>query len=397
MTSTKQTIVGIDLGTHLTRVVVCEKNQNASLPRIIGTGSAPSQGVRHGYIANKALATKSLIKALQQAQKNSGRPIKKAYLSIGGISLTSQTVANSTLISKSDSAISPADVNGLISGAEELIDQKYKNRRILHSFPLEYKVDGKVVHGDPVHLRGSRLEAVVLFLTCLEHHLDDLIDVVHAAGISVEDIVASPIALSSLTLSPRQKMVGSVLLDIGSETSTITVFENNHPLSVEVFPLGSSNITNDIALGFRVPLEEAEKIKTGDNDNLAFSKKKIDSIIEARLSDIFELVQNHLKKLGRHGALPGGIMISGGGSTLSTLEEFAKLTLKLPSKVVHIEHMHTSRRHITDSSWLVAYSLCNWAMYNASNSFSYKKNLKMPAFVKSAGKSIGKAFKKILP
>ena len=397
MSSTKQTIVGIDLGTHLTRVVVCERNPNTSLPRIIGTGSASSHGVRHGYIANKGLASKSLAKALNEAQKNSGRPIKKAYLSIGGISLASQTVANSTLISKSDSAISPADVEGLIAGAEELITQKYKNRRILHSFPLEYKVDGKVVHGDPVHLRGSRLEAVIMFITCLEHHLDDLIDVVHAAGISIEDVAAAPIALSSLTLTPRQKMVGSVLLDIGAETSTITVFENNQPISIEVFPLGSSNITNDIALGFRVPLEEAEKIKTGDNDNVMFSKKKIDDIIEARLSDIFELVQNHLKKLGRHGALPGGIMISGGGSTLSTMEEFAKHTLKLPSKVVHVEHMHTSRRHITNSSWLVAYGLCNWAMYTQSATFTYKKRFRMPKLLTGAGKVIARGLKKILP
>lgn len=390
-------IVGIDLGTHLTRVVICEHNPNTSLPRIIGTGFSSSQGVRHGYIINKALATKALIKAIQQAQKNSGHTIKKAFLAIGGISLTSQTVVNSTLISRSDSAISPADVDGLISGAEELIIQKYKNRRILHSFPLEYKVDGKVVHGDPVHLRGTRLEAVVLLVTCLEHHLDDLIDVAHAAGISVEDVVASPMALSSLTISPRQKMVGSILLDIGAETSTVTVFENNQPLSVEVFPIGSSNITNDIALGFRVPLEEAEKMKTGDNENASFSRKKIDEIIEARLSDIFELIDNHLKKLGRQGALPGGIMISGGGSSLSTLEEFAKHTLKLPSKVVHIEHMHSSRRHITDSSWLVAYGLCNWAMYDAAPVFSRKRNFVMPKIVTNAKEALTKAIKKILP
>ena len=174
----------------------------------------------------------------------------------------------------------------------------------------------------------------------------------------VEDFVAAPLAASLVTLTKQQKMAGVVLANIGSETVSIVVFENNLPISLEIFPIGSNDITNDIALGLRVPLEEAEDIKRGAIVGGNFSRKKLDEIVEARLSDIFELIEAHLKKLGRSGLLPAGIVLTGGGSAIETVDDLAKAALRLPSRVASVSFGDNIRGQIKDASWSVAYGLC---------------------------------------
>jgi cell division protein FtsA len=122
-----------------------------------------------------------------------------------------------------------------------------------------------------------------------------------------------------------------ILANIGAETVSIVVFENNIPISLEVFPIGSVDITHDIALGLKIPLDDAERIKLGSDTGVSVSRKKLEEIIDARLSDIFELIENHLKKIGRNGLLPAGIIMIGGGSGTPNIEEVAKATLKLPT------------------------------------------------------------------
>jgi cell division protein FtsA len=150
--------------------------------------------------------------------------------------------------------------------------------------------------------------------------------------------------------------VGVALVNIGSETVTLSVFENGLPLSFHSFSIGSSDITNDIALGFKIPLEKAEDLKRGDlEDN--FSKKKLDEIIEARLSDIFELIENHLKKIKRSELLPAGIVFVGGGANISGIEELSKSILKLPASLGSTEIFGNTKTKLRDSSWFTVLGL----------------------------------------
>jgi cell division protein FtsA len=231
------------------------------------------------------------------------------------------------------------------------------NKKIIHSIPLQYKVDGKATLGKPEGMKGSKFEVKMLYITCLEHHLNDIIQAVEEAGVSVEDVMAAPIAASLITLSKSQKMAGCVLANIGAETVSIAVFENNAPASLEVFPIGSTDITNDIALGLKVPLEEAEQIKIGAITGSSFPRRKLEEIVQARLSDIFELIEAHLKKIGRNGLLPAGIIITGGGSGLTNIEELAKASLNLPSRLGTF-HFAREEKSFRDSTWAVAYGLC---------------------------------------
>jgi len=152
------------------------------------------------------------------------------------------------------------------------------------------------VLGKPQGMRGTKLEVESLFITTFEQHLNDLVTAIENTGIAVEDIMASSLAASFVMLTKAQKRAGCVLANIGAETVSIVVFENSTPISIKVFPLGSNDITNDIALGLKIPLEEAEKIKRGGMSSANYSKRKLDEIIAARLTDIFELIQAHLKR-----------------------------------------------------------------------------------------------------
>jgi cell division protein FtsA len=353
--------VGIDIGTYQVKVVVAElvKINGKRSYRIIGTGISESKGLRHGYIINTQDITQSIESAVAMAEKASGVKIRKAFVAIGGIGIQGIISTGSIMTSRADLEITDLDVSKVQQICEQDIPVSLiQNREIIHYIPISYKIDGKVVMAkSPVGLKGAKLEVKMHFVTCLEPHLNDLLQAVDDAGISVIDVMASPVAASFVTLSKTQKVAGCVLANIGAETVSIVVFENNLPISLEVFPIGSNDITNDIALGLKIPLEEAENIKIGGLGGTSFSKKKLDEIIQARLSDMFELIENHLKKIGRNGLLPAGIFITGGGGNIGIIEDFAKTSLKLPSRIASL-NLGSTKNNIKDSTWAVAYGLC---------------------------------------
>ena len=356
----KNIAVGIDIGTYQIKIVVVESG------RIIGTGFAESKGLRHGYIINAADTTKSLGMAINEAERTSGIKIKRAFLSIGGIGDGSVVSHGSLIIPRADSEITEIDVKNVLSIAEsEIPSNSSINRKIIHTIPISYKIDNKIVLGRPIGMKGIKLEVKTLFITCLEHHLNDLIDTVEDLGIEVTNIMASPLAGSLAILNKTQKIAGCVLANIGSETVSIVVFENNIPISLEVFPIGGTDITNDIALGFKIPIEEAENLKINDGQENNYPKKSLEEIILARLSDIFDLIESHLKKIGRSGLLPAGIILTGGTSGVETIEDLARATLKLPSKIGSMNFITTLKNcQIKDSSWSVAYGLAIWGLSN---------------------------------
>ncbi len=350
-------IAGLDVGTYEVRAVVAEQNSDGSI-KILGTGRSESKGLRHGYIIQTTDVSKSVAEAVRQAEKSSGQKIRRAFVSIGGVGLAGITSNGSTVIAKADQTVNQADLEQAILASEESIPPSLmQNRKIIYSIPIFWKIDGKQVFGRVEGLKGVKLEARVLFVTCIETHLDDLVQAVEEAGVEVIDVVASPIAASFVTLSKSQKIAGCVLANIGAETVSIVVFENNIPISLEVFPLGGMDITNDIALGLKISLEEAEAIKLGGVTATNYSKKKLEEIISARLGDIFELVEAHLKKIGKSGMLPAGVIITGGSSSIGFIEDLARTYLRLPSRIAPLSDGQ-GKFQLKDSSWSVAYGLC---------------------------------------
>jgi cell division protein FtsA len=356
--------VGIDVGTHQVKVIVAEKSldksdfERDSPPHIIGSGISESRGIRHGYVTNLNDAAKSIRRAVAMAEKSAGISIKKAYTSIGGVGLGAIISVGTVATTKADNEITDLDVKRAIEESEKELPKNYiQNRKIIHTIPLEYRVDGKRVLGRPHGLRGVRLEARVLYITSLAHHLSDIMLALEEADIEILDVTAAPMSASLVTLSKTQKIAGCVLANIGSETTSIMVFENNIPVSMEVFQIGSNDITNDLALGLKVSIEEAELIKLGQGKYAEFSKRKIEEIVVARLSDIFDLIEDHLKKIDRSGLLPAGIILTGGGSGIPNIEDLSRIALRLPSKQSRLKIEGNIKGISRDFEWSVAYGL----------------------------------------
>lgn len=359
----QQYVTGIDVGTYQVKVVIVSDTQSKNemnTPQIIGTGYAESRGLRNGYIINESDVVRSVRNAVAQAEKASGVKIKNAYISMGGIGLDEIHARGEAITSRADSVIIQADIDKAIEVSEESIKDKIPNRKVIHAIPLQFTVDGERVHGRPHELKGTKLEVDVLFITAFEQHLNDLVSAIESIGIKVNDVMASPLAGSLVMLTKAQKRAGCILANIGAETVSIVVFENNTPISLKVFPLGSNDITNDIALGLKITLTEAEKVKRGGMSSVPYSKKKLDEIIAARLTDIFELIDAHLRKIKRDGLLPAGVILTGGGSGIASIQDLARASLRLPSKIATLDPAQNGK--VRDASWAVGYGLCIWGM-----------------------------------
>lgn len=391
----KNITTGIDIGTHQIKVVIaeCRPGRDRWFPSILGTGIAQSRGLRHGYIINSADVARGISEALSEAQKAAGVSVKKAYLSAGGVGLEEVRARGDVPITRADSEVTDFDIEKALKETEEKISRRILNRKVLHVIPLRYRIDGEQILGRPQGMKGSKLEVDVLFITCLEQHLNDLIQAVEEAGVEVVDVMASPLAGSFVTVTKAQKVAGCVLANIGAETVSIVVFENNVPQSLKVFPIGSTDITHDIALGLKISLEEAEQIKRGAITGTNYPKKKLDDIIVARLTDIFELIEDHLKKIEKE-ILPAGIILTGGGSGIATIDDLARASLKLPSRTakLHVGSTRTKqiRNTIKDSSWAVAYGLCIWGFSNEEESAGIQ-------IAKKTGSNILQWIKQFLP
>jgi len=338
----------------MTRVVACADDGSGGLPKIAASSSIETRGMRHGYITNRDEVTAGLRHAVQAVEKELGTRIKTAAIAIGGVGIASEYAVGSSVATRADGIISKFDIDKAIQDAETRID--LKNKAILHAFPITFKVDGKELPTRPEGISGIKLEVRVLFITCFQQHLDDLLAVTHDIGIRITGFTATPIATHHLLLTDLQRNFGCTLIDIGAETVSVSVYENNDLTSLFVFGLGSLDITKDIALGLRVTPEEAESIKLGTIPFQNVSKKKLDEIIDARLSDIFELVDKYFKKIGRSGLLPAGAIIIGGGSRMQLVEPVAKQLLRIPVKVAHVDFPGT-KGPVKDNRLLVAYSI----------------------------------------
>ncbi len=358
-------------------------------PKIIGVGESETVGVRRGYVVDPAPLLVSIKSAVGIAEKSSGIKIKRAFLAVGGISLRGELSSGSTIISKADGEVTNLDINKALQDCEDNLN--LNNKKVIQIFPLSHRLDGKEVLGRPEGMCGTKLEVKALFITYSLQHLEDLVAVLAEAGVETIDVIASPIAMAQIALSEKQKIAGVGLVDIGSQKTSLTVFENGLPLSIHTFSIGSSDITNDIALGLKIPLDVAERFKQeGVEEN--FSQKKLNEIIEARLYDIFESIENHLKKMKRNELLPAGIVFVGGGASIFGLEELSKSVLKLPSSLGTSEVFGNSKTKLRDSCWFTVLGLVASGRDNDGYSEGTFRNL-----FKDLKNSIKSSVKQLMP
>lgn len=355
--------VGIDIGSHQIKVMAVGNSSSNQLPHIHATGSVESRGMREGYAIDIPEISEKTEEAIDKAANSMQYEIERAHIAIGGASLQSRRTASTISFDTPDHKITQEDIDDVIDKAEQkLAEMQRNNHHVLHRFPLAYKIDGQTTLGSPKGMHGQKLSVQTLFITSLSQHVYDLVEAVEDIGVDVDDVIAGPIAAAEVALTDAQKIAGCVLANIGSETVSIVVYDNNLPISLVVLPIGSNDITNDIALGLKVSLEKAEQIKLGGVTGSSISEKKLEEIITARLEDIFELIGEHLEKINRQGLLPAGIVMTGGGASLPMVEEVARDTLDLPSSVIKLKLPKTKAvQALENSAWSVAYGTATYA------------------------------------
>ena len=385
-------IAGIDIGSTTTRVIITEHAGSGMNPRVIGVGKTETIGISKGYVIHEEEAVRSLTGAINMAEKMANIKLDRAYVCIGGISLETHHQNGNIHLQKKE--ISAKDISILHHQVTDDFLANTKNKSVLHAIPLSYNLDNEELFADPIGLSGSQLSAQFSLVTCLTQHRDGLVNVVSRAGIDIIDIIASPVAASVVTLSQRAKTAGCALVDIGAETLSLAVFEHDALVHVAVIPCGASLITNDLALGLQVSLDEAESIKFGrKTDRTPVGKRKVLDIVEARIMDMMEIIQKRLVMWNRDRLLPGGITLVGGGSQHENIDTYVRTFLKLPVHTVSAEKIIPSKRGL-DASWFSVYGVC----FLGDQDPHYRTSgIAIKKFLKDARGSIREFFEQFLP
>jgi len=347
-------ITGLDIGTGSIKILVANLESGEEKLEALSLVRENSFGVRRGVVVNVEGVSNILQNSLSRIKEDVGFKINSAYVNVDGSHLFSLPSRGTIAVSRADQKISEEDINRVLQAAQTI--SLPSNKEIFDVFPREFIIDGQKGIKEVLGLQGVRLEAEVLVLGGFAPYLKNLSRAVTDSELQILDIVPSPIAAARAVLTPRQKEIGVALLDIGAGTTGLAVFEEGDLVYFTVLPIGSINITHDVAIGLKLDTEVAERIKIeygsclsgGEKKTrlrskekieiegeapLVFSRKALNEIIEIRTSEIFSEVQKELKKISREKLLPAGIVLTGGGAKLPGIVELAKRELKLPCKI----------------------------------------------------------------
>ncbi len=389
-------IVAVDLGSASAKAIAASLNKNFQ-PRILAACQIPSAGLRRGVVTDLEECSLSIVNLLNELQGKINSPIKEIYLNFNGQDVNIHPSRGVTAVARADGEITQDDLLRALKNSQNI--NLPANRSVLHLIDLEYFVDGIGGIHDPKGMNGIRLEVESLVVSCFNPWRKNLIKCVQElAGYRVVEMVYSPLLSSLSTLSKNQKELGVLVLDLGGETTNLAVVQENKLLTLKTIPLGGEHITNDIALALRIPTKIAKEVKihygSASSKNISkketvnlnefdpsleeeISRKYLAQIIEARLEEIFDLVNQEIKKIGKQANLPGGVVLVGGGAKLPSILEFSRDYLKMTSQIGFASNFspeslwsEKEREILEDPLWVNASGLVLWAINSGIKSGS---------------------------
>ena len=390
---TDDIVVGLDIGSRKVCTVIGELGENDQI-EIIGVGTAPSLGIRKGVIIDLDQAIQSVKESISSAERMAGTRINSAFVSIAGSHISSVNSKGVIAISGESPEITEKDIEKVIEAAKAGIVSSEKE--LIHTLSREFIVDGQSGISDPLGMSGARLEGKVNIVTGSITAVQNLIKCVEGAGLDIEEVIFGTLASSNAVLSGAEKDLGVLLIDIGAGTTEITIFIEGGLAYSAVLPVGGNQITNDLAVGLRTSIEEAEKIKINygsavennvspeklleissinGKDKSNVSQKYLVEIIEPRVSEIFSLVGAEVRRSGCYNMIPGGIVITGGSSLLPGMLEVAEQVLNLPSRLGRPNYEGELADLINDPCYSEAVGLLSFATkkYSIGRSFQSTK------------------------
>jgi len=377
----------IDIGTSSIRSAIAVKREHQTMPDIIGVGVSESLGIRKGVIVDSEETVSSITAAIEAAEYMAGEPIDHAYISIGGAKLNVASSKGVVAIASKNGEITANDVNRVIEVVQN--DPLPQNKQILRVIPKSFTIDDQEDIKDPVGMSGIRLEAHAHIVTTTTNTVRNLTRCIHQTGIDIDDLVPVFLAASESTIGKKQKELGIINIDFGGGSTSIAIYEEGSLLSSTVIPIGSSHITNDLAIGLRTSVDVAEKIKIeygscllddakendkidishlSSLDNHIISRKQVVQIIQARIEEILSFVYQELQKVNKAGMLPAGAILTGGGAKLAGLVDFTKELLGLPVQIGYPIEFGGLKDRIDDPEFATVTGLLLWSMKSGRNS-----------------------------
>lgn len=341
----EEIIVGLDIGTTKICAIVGEVGENGL--SIIGIGTHPSKGLRKGVVVNIESTVSSIKKAVEEAELMAGCEITSVYTGIAGGHIKS--INSHGIIGIRNGEVADADIKRVIDAAKAV--NIPMDREIIHVLPQEFIVDDQDGIKEPLGMSGVRLEAKVHIVTAAVTSAQNIVKCCNRTGLDVRDIVLQQLASSEAVLSPEEKELGVVLVDIGGGTTDIAVFADGSIKHTAVIALGGNHITNDIAVGLRTPNVEAEKIKkkygcalasmvkrdemievpsVGGRKPRTVSRQILAEIIEPRVEEILTLVNREVIKAGFEDVVASGVVLTGGSAGLDGMPDIAEQIFNLP-------------------------------------------------------------------
>lgn len=372
-------LVGLDVGTSKVAAIVGELREGAPI-EIIGLGVADSSGIRCGSVVNLEAAVTSIRKAVEEAELTAGIEIDNAYLGLSGSQIKGFNSRGVVAVAGKNREISRDDVRRAIETARAV--SLPVGREILHVLPQDFVVDDQDGIGDPVGMTGSRLEVNVHIVTCGSATLQNIVTCVNRAGVNVRESVLEQLAAAEAVLSDDEKQLGVALLDIGAGTTDIAIYEKGSLWHTAVVAFGGGHFTNDIAVGLRVPIPEAEKLKwrsgcalsamVGDDESMdvasvggrpsrTMARRILSEVLQPRAEELFHAVWDEIHRAGYEKALNSGIVLTGGGANLQGIVEIAEQIFDLPVRCGEPDGTGGLADHINNPSFATAVGLLKWA------------------------------------
>ena len=376
MKNNNKIITGIDVGTTKIAVIIAESD-NESI-NILGFGESLSEGLRRGIVVDIEKTSSAIEEALTKAEKQADMEVETAFIGITGEHVKginysgTITISNNEYMNPAGEIITKEDIRRVLDSAESI--NLPPQRKILHTLSREFRVDDNPNIINPEGLSGHRLEANVHLVTIARNIETDLKTCLERVGIEFDGLILEPLASASSVLDNNEKQLGVSLIDIGGGTTDIIIYNNKSVLHTAAIPLGGESLTNDIALGLTVTLEQAEKLKcdyglakeslasdendivisgTNGRSDSKISQRNLSSIIEARMKEIFYLAKNEIQKIENECNLNFGVVLTGGGSNLSNIQDLAAEVFELevqqgiPNSINGIDDIINNPRYAT--------------------------------------------------
>jgi cell division protein FtsA len=346
-----RTFVGLDIGTTKISCIVAEMNGDDE-PRVVGVGNAPSEGLRRGVVVDLEKTVSSIQRAVEEAERMAGVVAKGVTAGIAGDHIRSINGRGVIAVSRKNNEIAASDVDRVVEAAKAIAIPT--DREIIHVIPQEFMVDDQSGIKDPVGMSGVRLEAEVHIITGAVTSAKNICRAIQRAGLKVNDLVLEPLASSHAVLEADERDLGVALLDIGGGTTDVAVFHDGSIRHTAIIPFGGSNVTNDIAIGLRTPIDKAETIKiqhgcalaalvpseetvsvsgVGGRADREISRHVLASMIEPRMEEIFIMANKEVRKNHCAELLGGGVVLTGGTSLMPGVVELAEQVFEMPVRL----------------------------------------------------------------